>query len=99
MKLIHTVKEIIEEKTPSLQFRRRIEAFEKLLKIVMESSYVCDYESEEHFLNAIYEEFQFSYDRFFKRTGINRDSVLNYLRNQGKNSIFEYYQLKMQDCL
>jgi hypothetical protein len=98
MKLINTVKIIIEE-APSLQFRRRLEDFDKLLKITMESSYVCDYESEEHFLNAIYEEFQFSYDRFFKRTGIERDSVLRYLKNQGKKYIYEYYRLKKQDCL
>jgi hypothetical protein len=99
MKLINTIKKIVEEKAPSLQFRRRLEVFDKLLKIVMESSYVCDYESEEHFLNAIYEEFQFSYDRFLERTGIDRDSVLSYLKNQGKNSIYEYYRLKKQDCL
>ena len=59
MKLINTIKIILQE-APSLQFRRRLEDLDKLLKITMESSYLCDFESEEHFLNAIYEEFEYS---------------------------------------
>ena len=86
MKLINTIKIILQE-APSLQFRRRLEDLDKLLKITMESSYLCDFESEEHFLNAIYEEFEYSYDRFFERTGIDRDIALNYLRNEKKDFI------------
>ena len=98
MKLINTVKIILQE-APSLQFRRRLEDLDKLLKITMESSYLCDFESEEHFLNAIYEEFEYSYDRFFKRGGIDRDIVLNYLRNEKKDFIYNYYQLRKPECL
>jgi len=47
MKLINTIKIILQE-APSLQFRRRLEDFDKLLKITMEGSYLCDFESEEH---------------------------------------------------
>ena len=98
MKLINTIKIILQE-APSLQFRRRQEVLDKLLKITMESSYLCDFESEEHFLNAIYEEFEYSYDRFFERTGIDRDIALNYLRNEKKDFIYNYYQLRKPECL
>ena len=56
------------------------------------------YETE-HFLNAIYEEFEYSYDRFFERTGIDRDIALNYLRNEKKDFIYNYYQLRKPECL
>lgn len=98
MKLINTIKIILQE-APSLQFRRRLEDLDKLLKITMESSYLCDFESEEHFLNAIYEEFEYSYDRFFERTVIDRDIALNYLRNEKKDFIYNYYQLRKPECL
>lgn len=99
MKLINTVKKIIQEETEfSLNLRRRLGVVDSLIDMVVHGSYVCDFDSPEQFVEAVVDELSFSYERFFNRLDLSKEETLRFLRKHRTEKIMQMYSEMKKGC-
>ena len=86
---------ITEHQNTSL--RRRFSYIKKLLDVVLDNMYPCDYSNESHFyIGVIYE-----LETFLDLEGIKRvqpEEVIDFVKQNLKDYIIQYYINSQEDC-
>jgi hypothetical protein len=81
----------------SISLRRRIHIIKKLLDVLLENSYPCDFENINHFIEGIL----YDIDVFlltFDVEGLSSDEVKDFIMEYLKDNIEQYYINASEDC-
>ena len=92
---------ITEEQNTSL--RRRLSYIKKLLDVVLDNMYPCDYSNESHFyIGVIYELETFGELETFldleSIKGVQREEVIDFVKQTLNDYIIQYYINSQEDC-
>lgn len=71
--------------------KRRLHIIEKVLDNLMESMYVCDFDSVNHFMNGVLFEAGIYFDDVDDFQGMDKGDFLELLENHFEDEIYEYY--------
>jgi hypothetical protein len=81
----------------SISLRRRIYIIEKLLDVLLENSYPCDFENINHFIEGIL----YDLDVFlltFDLEGLSSHEIKDFIMEYSKDKIEQYYINASEDC-
>jgi hypothetical protein len=81
----------------SISLRRRIDIIKKLLDVLLENSYPCDFENINHFIEGIL----YDLDVFlltFDVEGLSSDEIKDFIMKYLKDKIEQYYINASEDC-
>jgi hypothetical protein len=92
---------ITEEQNTSL--RRRVSYIKKLLDVVLDSMYPCDYSNESHFyIGVIYDLETFGFLETFLDSegfkGVQPEEFIDFVKQTQKDYIIQYYINSQEDC-
>ena len=92
------MKYIITE-SQNIRLRRRIQQIDKLIDLVLESMYPCDYSDEHAFYIAFIFEFTTTcYDVDLGLGDFSEEELLSYIREHKRFDIERYYINAQEDC-
>ena len=77
--------------------KRRLHIIEKVLDNLMESMYVCDFDSVNHFMNGVIYEAGIYFDDVDDFQGMDKGDFLEFLENNFEDEIHNYYLERCSD--
>jgi hypothetical protein len=100
MNLQENIRTILREEVVSTQIRRRMGKINRLIDVVVDNMYVCDYDDEEHFIEGVVSELGWlvKNDEF----GLNEldwMDVYEYLETYRTDDIKEYFNERKEGCV
>lgn len=92
--------EVLREETIPTQIRRRLDTINRLIDVVVNDMYVCEYDDENHFIEGVvFETFDLFRNNEFGLNELDWMDVYEYLKTYRTDDIKEYFNERKEGCV